>query len=358
MGVKVKQLASKKSAIAATQKPAKSKPTKKPAKAAKPKKKSGATVASKSKKAIQAEAKNQALELQLNKDADAAMKTLTEGIPDLMKRGENLHAVMEDVKKRELWRKGSNPFKSQSEFLNHFASMAHVSIRTLQGTMGAIKALPGVSAEKRKAIGPRKLAALGTAARNLRQSTGDEGANLPDEIIDAAPGRTEAEVRADLVERGLIVDAPKPEPQTINQGDEPALPENFGDLGYENYKQVPTFSREAGDEITAEVPAEHHKSAMQSVHEFFGATPETVGIDLPREGVAVEAITEARLIFAEKFPEETTEAELVLFILGQWRKSPCSFPGLEDMTNEGAFEHLGGFHPKTKKPNGKKKERK
>lgn len=333
MPVKVESVMSKKSAqaAAAKSKPApKSKPASK--KAAKPKKKTTATVAVKSKKAIQAEAKSQALELQLNKDADAAMKTLTDGIPDLMKRGESLQAIMEDVKKRELWRKGSNPFKSQSAFLEHFATIANVSIRTLQGTMGAIKALPGVSAAKRQAIGPRKLARLGAAAR----VAASKGEVLPPEVIEGAESRTEAEVEEDLIARGL---KQRPEPEPDN-----------GTFSYDDMVESrPLHSVLAEGDYGTQSAAPDTGPFEDVPH----ATPEPeevsddYSIQLPREGTSLEAVNAVQAIYPEL---NLGDANAVEWILADWLKTQCRddvrFP---DQTNGQAADSL------QPKKNGKRK---
>lgn len=339
MPVKVQQLASKKSAMASARAKTESKSVQKrktvqskPAsKKATPKKKTTATVAVKSKKTIQAEAKSQALELQLNKDADAAMKTLTDGIPDLMKRGESLQAIMEDVKKRELWRKGSNPFKSQSAFLEHFATMAHVSIRTLQGTMGAIKALPGVSAAKRQAIGPRKLAKLGAAAR----VAASKGEVLPPEVIEGAASRTEAEVEEDLIARGL---KQRPEPQ--EDSPEPIWPVP-GDPERSQFYSVPA----EGHCPPVDLGSPREATASQ-------ITAEDVPHATPEPPQKFNETISAAIEVAEKLYDLAGDS--LTFICAKFLKAQYDGPEqkFQDTTNQAAFDEMTAAQPKK---NGKRK---
>lgn len=244
---------------------------------------------------------------QLQSDAAQAMQKLEEGIPDFIAQGANLHAVMEDVTSRELWKFAPVPFKSKSAFVAHFAELAHVSERTLFGVMGAAKALPGVSAEKKKEIGPRKLQKLAKAARLLKKKTQNPEAELPAEIIEKAATQPVEEFEQTLQQEGYA----EPEPEPV----------------------IETASMFAVPDEPGSIPTSAPRVAKSSVSDSATGDP-----DVDR------AIAVAIAVYD---PEFTVE-EALRFIARMFLKSECTKEGYEDMNNDAAADEIA------KPANGKK----
>jgi hypothetical protein len=243
---------------------------------------------------------------QLQRDAADAEKKLTEGIPDFIAQGANLHAVMEDVTKRELWKFTPVPYKSKTAFVEHYAELAHVSTRTLFGVMGAAKALPGVSAEVKKKIGPRKLQKLAKAVRTLKKKTENPEAELPPEIIEKAAQQPEAEFEETLREGGFV-EAPLP----------PAA------------ETAPMFQDESRVSVSRDAPVEVH-SPVASRHTEV-ATDSVTGNKKVDRAIAVAI---------QVYDPEMKIDEALEFVCSQWLKSTCDREGYEDMTNDAAADEL------------------
>jgi len=318
MGVKVSVKMSKRDAIAAVR----GKPTKKakPAKkAAHTKKKTTATVAVKSKKS-KALAIPGPEEQQLRKEAAEAEKQMPVLIEQYAEKGKEILEVAQAVAGKKLWKRMPTPYKSFTEWLGKYADQAHVSTRTLWGSIGFAKAVPQLTAGERKKIGPRKGAKLTAAAK----TAASRGEVLPPEVLDKAPERTEAEVEKDLVDRGLISESP-----AKKKHEAPADP-----LEYDS--SVNTFSnavRKGGSGVVEGA----HGDAQQ-----FGA-------------IVQEACNVAEELYGSD-GDSGYDGNPLEFICRRFLKAQYDGPmeKFHDTTNQAAFDELFGGKP----ANGKKKGRK
>lgn len=312
MRVKVKPKMSKKAAMAAAAK-GKSKPaSKKAAKPAKQKKQKPEKVQAVATviPAIDVDA--------LNRDANANEAKLQEMIPEHVARGAEIYNVMADHMERQLWKYGDKPYASKEAFITHYAELAKISTRTLKAVMSANKFLPGVTAETKKKIGPRKLKKVVAAVKKHRKKTGNPEAEPPAEIIEAAIEQPESKFDETLRDADL---APDVTPEEV-----PSEP-----LPFSEPKPDPLLHEE-----TSEQPFRKIKNRASGVIE--GAHG-----DAQQFSSAVEQAVSAQQIIEP----ELSKVEALELIAKQWLKFPCVREDLQDMTNEQAAEHLGG--PKKKK---------
>lgn len=336
MPVKVQQLASKKSAMASARAKTESKSVQKrktvqskPAsKKATPKKK-GATVAPKKKvTALAVDPKRQAKAIEIDGRMASAVKSMISGSEEVVE-------IASEMEKGGHWKDLPEKYTSFTAWMNKYAEQAHVSIRTLKGGISFAKATPQLSAAERKNIGPRKGAKITAAAKAAEA----KGQTLDPEILEKAAERTEEEVRADLVERGLII-------ETQKDGAEEH------DANFDENREV--LSGSASAQFYS-VPAEGDYGAQSAVpdHGPFEdvphATPEPEADEMEENPAVVIAVATARIIFSEGLGDSVVE-DVLSFIVRQWLRSPCTREDLQDMTNEQAAEHLI-----PKKGNGKRK---
>lgn len=203
MPVKIGKKMSKAAAIKASRNTASKRKTvqSKPAskKAAKPKK--SATVAPKKKvTALTVDPKRQARAIEIDGRMFAAVRSMISGSEEVVE-------IASEMEKGGHWKDLPEKFTSFTAWMNKYAEQAHVSIRTLKGGISFAKATPQLTAAQRKNIGPRKGAKITAAAKAAEA----KGQTLDPEILEKAVERTEEEVRADLVERGLIIENPEAE---------------------------------------------------------------------------------------------------------------------------------------------------
>ncbi len=253
---------------------------------------------------------------QLQRDAADAEKKLTEGIPDFIAQGANLHAVMEDVTKRELWKFTPTPYKSKTAFIEHYAELAHVSTRTLFGVMGAAKALPGVSAEVKKKIGPRKLQKLARAVKTIKKKTGNQDAELPPEIITKAAEEPEATFEETLRDAGLVDEQLPPPPETAPMFQEPVVG------------------------VVAGIDVAHGHDTSVTFHPS-QAVPDTA--------TGNKTVDRAIAVAIKVYGPEMTIDQALEFVCKMWLKSTCDLDGYDDMTNDAAADEMA------KKKNGRKR---
>lgn len=253
---------------------------------------------------------------QLQHDAAAGEKELANAIPEYIAKGAHIYNVMDDFKKRELWKFAPTPYKSWTAFVEHYAEMAKVSTRTLFGVIGATKALPGVSAEVKKKIGPRKLQKLARAAKTIKKKTQNAEAELPPEIIEKAAEQPEAEFDETLRGAGLV--------------DEPLPPAVETAPMFEGESRV-SASPNAPVEVHSPNPARHAEVATDSV-------------------TGNKKVDRAIAVAIQVYDPAMKIDEALEFVCSQWLKSTCDREGYEDMTNDAAADEIG----KAKK-NGRKK---
>lgn len=243
---------------------------------------------------------------QLQQDAAAGEKELENSIPEYIAKGVQIYNVMDDFKKRELWKFAKTPYKSWTAFVEHYAELAHVSTRTLFGVIGATKALPGVSAEVKKKIGPRKLQKLARAAKTIKKKTQNAEAELPAKVIEQATEQTEEEFDTTLREAGLV-DEPLPSP----------------------IDTAPMFEDESRVSASPNAPVEVH-SPDASRHADVATDSVTGNKKVDRAiAVAIQVYDPAMKI------DEALE-----FVCSQWLKSTCDREGFDDMTNDAAADEI------------------
>lgn len=252
----------------------------------------------------------------LQHDADGAVKQLEKDLPEYIAKGANIYQTLDDVKQRELWKFTSTPFKSWTAFVEHFAKIVDLSTRTLFGVIGATKALPGVSAEVKKKIGPRKLQKAAKAVKVLKKKTQNPEAELPPEIIRKAAEQPESEFDETLREAGLIDNPPPPAPETA-----PMFKE-------EPYVVIP---KDAPVEVRSGDPVRHVQTATDSV-------------------TGNQKVDRAIAVAIQVYDPGMKIDEALEFVCSQWLKSTCDREGYEDMTNDAAADEIA----KAKK-NGRKK---
>lgn len=251
----------------------------------------------------------------LNADAIENESRLAELIPQHMARGVEIYNVMQDHQERELWKYGKTPYKSWTAFVEHYAELASISKRTLQAVISSNKALPGVSAEVKKKIGPRKLKKVVAAVVKHRKKTGNPAAEAPAEIIDAAVRQPEAEFDRTLESAGL---APESE------------------------------AAQAPAEVARQM---FDRNSIEDTAEGFSVdrTDEPV-VDVARKGnkTMEDAVLAARELYA-------VEDNPLVFICDRFLKEQYDGPHehLHDTTNAAAYDELFG-----KPKNGKKGKRK
>lgn len=355
MGVKVKQLASKRSAIAATQKPAKAKKIvqSKPAKkAAKPKK--SATVAPKKKvTALTVDPKRQAKAIEIDGRMAVAVTTMISGSKSAVE-------IAREMEKGDHWKDLPEKFTSFTAWMNKYAEQAHVSIRTLKGGISFAKATPQLTAAQRKNIGPRKGAKITAAAKAAEA----KGQTLDPEILEKAESRTEAEVEEDLIARGL---KQRPEPEHMHDdgmarfndgvlGDEPEPETVEAHAGAFHSEYIPKRDNEdllppeamnLSRDMLEDVQAGNQPGSVPHATPEPAEVSDDYSVQLPREGTSLEAVNAVQTIYPEL---NLGDANAIEWILADWLKTQCRddvrFP---DQTNGQAADSL-----KPKK-NGKRK---
>lgn len=308
MPVKVKQLASKRSAIAATQKPAKAKKIvkSKPAKKVTPKKK-GATVAPKKKDtALAIDPKRQAKAIEIDGRMSSAVKSMISGSEEVVE-------IASEMEKGGHWKDLPEKYTSFTAWMNKYAEQANVSIRTLKGGISFAKATPQLTAAERKKIGPRKGAKITAAAKAAEA----KGQTLDPEILEKAESRTEAEVEEDLIARGLK-QRPEPEPETVEAHAGAFHSEYIPKRDDEDMlaPEALNLSRDMLDDVQAgkhpgSVPHENQEPATSDGQTF---------IDLPREGSVLEAVEAFAAIYSDS---RSDEAESIMHICSDWLKTQC-----------------------------------
>lgn len=255
----------------------------------------------------------------LNRDADANVKRLQEMIPEHVVRGAEIYNVMEDHRARELWKFGSTPYKSWDAFLGHYAELAKISKRTLEAVVSSNKFLPGVSAETKKAAGPRKVKKLVAAAKKHKKKTGKD---LPPEIIDAAVKQPEKQFDETLRAADLAPEKSEPVQHSAKFWDGPQADPD------------PLLHHEAKEQ-----PFRRGKNGGSGAIEGKRGTAQKFA------SVIAEAVEMAYLIYTPEQMgladgDEAEDEDVLRFIVGQWKKFPCARPGMEDMTHEQCAEHI------------------
>jgi len=243
---------------------------------------------------------------QLQHDAAAGEKELESSIPEYIAKGVQIYNVMDDFKKRELWKFAKTPYKSWTAFVEHYAELAHVSTRTLFGVIGATKALPGVSAEVKKKIGPRKLQKLARAAKTIKKKTQNQEAELHPEIIEKAASQTESEFDETLRGAGLV-DEPLPPP----------------------VQTAPMFQEESRVSVSPDAPVEVRSG--DPVRHVETATDSVTGNHTVDRAIAVAI---------QVYDPQMNIDQALEFVCKLWLKSTCDREGFEDMTNDAAADEI------------------
>lgn len=338
---------SKKAARAAAEKEAaakKSKPVK--VKAGKPAKQSKGKKASKPPAKSAKAQKQQSTALvpaatidnvrELHEAANEGRARLKVIIPEHMVRGAEIYNIMQDHQDRALWKFGDDPYKSWPAFVEDFAKIADISKRTLEAVVSSNKFLPGVNAETKKKIGPRKLKKAVAAVKKHRAKTGNPEAELPPQVMKAASEQTEAEFDRTLKEHDLAPEREEPIEKTPDMftGDDARRSDTLGSfvaagMASEAEEHDLTDHTAAGGSVTFDPMQEQEENPSVLI-----------------------AVTTARTIFAEELADVVAE-DVLSFIVRQWLKFPCTREDLQDMTNEGAAEHLNALSG-----NGKKRRKK
>lgn len=341
MPVKIEKKMSKAAAIKAAQSSTASKRKivqSKPASKKAASKKKGATVAPKKKDtALAVDPKRQAKAIEIDGRMASAVKSMISGSEEVVE-------IASEMEKGGHWKDLPEKYTSFTAWMNKYAEQAHVSIRTLKGGISFAKATPQLSAAERKKIGPRKGAKITAAAKAAEA----KGQTLDPEILDKAPERTEAEVHADLVARGLIVET---QPTAESEYHEPTFDESP--------QYAPGYSREELERYILDkaepiIGAQSTAPDTGPFEDVPHATPEPAedsdaySVQLSRQGTSLEAVNAVQAIYPEL---NLGDANAIEWILADWLKTQCRddvrFP---DQTNAQAADSL-----KPKKVNGKRK---
>ena len=223
--------------------------------------------------------------------------------------------TVQEVREKELWKYCEQPFKSETAFIAHFQHVAGKSTRTLWGMIGLQKALPGTTAEVRRAIGPRKGAKIAKAAKVAKK----KGRQIPQSIIDAASRESEPELDKRIADEGLTDERPASvAPPTLDM-----FPAEVRPIA-------------EGEDFRAD------EQPMSS--DDFQATPQ--------EGIVYSVRPEAIYAAIAIYDPEMTKGQAAEFVCTQWLLSVCEKEGFEDMTNRQAAAEIaakkGGKKKKTK----------
>lgn len=326
MGVKVKPKMSKKAAMAAAAKGKPKPASKKAAKLAKQKKQKPGKVQAIATviPAIDVDA--------LNRDANANESKLQEMIPEHVACGAEIYNVMADHMERQLWKYGDTPYASKEAFITHYAELAKISTRTLKAVMSANKFLPGVTAETKKRIGPRKLKKVVAAVKKHRAKTGNPEAEPPAEIIEAAIEQPEAKFDETLRAADLAPESAS----TAHDAGGASTVHGLEDNEFVNIKE--THADPLLHQDKSEQPFRRNKKQASGVVE--GAHGDAQQFS----SVIEQAVAAQQLI-----EPELAKIDALELIAKQWLKFPCVREDLQDMTNEQAAEHLSGGPKKGKR---------
>jgi len=310
MGAKVKAKMSKKAAQSAVAK-GKSKSAGK--KAAKPVKTRKSAKASPTVGLVQSKKE---IDYRVMRSAEIK-KRMCEIIPEVASHSVEMANMAAEVKGKSLWKEEG--FDSWTAWGEHYATMMKVGRSSLFAMLGAMKALPGVTAEQRKKIGPRKVEKLKRAAKAHKEKTGEE---LPPKIIDAATNQPEKEFDETLKREGLAPEVPPAaEPLKIDAPD----------------------------------PLLHHEKSEQPFRrkgfQSSGAVEGESG-DAQQFGSVVEQAVAAQQIIEP----ELSKIEALEKIAAQWMKFPCVLEAYQECSNFEAAAALSAMAAVTAR-NGKKRKK-
>lgn len=324
MGVKVKPKMSKKAAQSAAAK-GKSKPASK--KAAKPKTSKPKKV--KASPTVGLIVQNQEQRVARAQEIRARMEEI---IPEVAAHSVEMANMAAEVKRDQLWKEEG--FDSWTAWGEHYAKMMQVGRSSLFAMLGAMKALPGVTAEQRAKIGPRKVEKLKRAAKIHKKKTGED---LPVEIIEKAATEPEKQFDDTLRKAELAPDM---------------AVQNIIDA---STAEMPSGDNQAGGFVDASRPDPllHQDKSEQPFRrgkkQASGAVEGSTG-DAQQFGSVVEQAVMAQQIITPKL----SKIAALELIAAQWLKFPCIREDLQDMTNEQAAEHLSGGSASTAKKRRKK----